>query len=152
MFWKTNDLLEELCQTLTCWLAEYVNNLWFRWWNSRKEFLVDWSLHVKDELSLCVNDLCKGVDNRTAFNTLISRLKNITAMTLSFMILPFCLPSVHFSLPVLRFQVALQNSVLGNDQVDIFYRVDIFYQVPNPSIWMYYLPDPSTNWVSFVYM
>jgi len=30
---------------------------------------------------------------------------------------------------------------IGND------RVDIFYQVANPSIWMYYLPDPSMNWV-----
>jgi len=28
---------------------------------------------------------------------------------------------------------------IGNDWVDIFYRV------ANPSIWMYYLPDPSTN-------
>jgi len=28
---------------------------------------------------------------------------------------------------------------LRNDWVDIFYRV------ANPSIWMYYLPDPSTN-------
>jgi len=35
---------------------------------------------------------------------------------------------------------------LGNDWVDIF------YQIANPSIWMYYLPDPSTNRVSFVYM
>jgi len=29
--------------------------------------------------------------------------------------------------------------VLGNDQVDIFYRD------ANPSVWMYYLPDLSTN-------
>jgi len=29
--------------------------------------------------------------------------------------------------------------LIGND------RVDIFYQVANPSIWMYYFPDPSTN-------
>jgi len=35
---------------------------------------------------------------------------------------------------------------LGNE------RVDIFYWVANPSIWMYYLPDPSTNRVLFVYM
>ncbi len=33
---------------------------------------------------------------------------------------------------------------LGND------RVDIYYRVANPSIWMYYLPDPSTNRVLFV--
>src|SRR6218665_2020466 len=31
-------------------------------------------------------------------------------------------------------------------------RVDIFNQVTNLSIWMYYLPDPGTNQVSFVYM
>ena len=24
-------------------------------------------------------------------------------------------------------------------------RVDIFHRVPDPSIWMYYLPDPDTN-------
>jgi len=30
--------------------------------------------------------------------------------------------------------------------------VDIYYRVANPSIWMYYLPDPDTNRVSFVYM
>jgi len=35
---------------------------------------------------------------------------------------------------------------VGND------RVDIFYRVANPNIWMYYLPDPSTNPVSFVSM
>jgi len=35
---------------------------------------------------------------------------------------------------------------VGND------RVHIFYRVANPSIWMYYLPDPSTNRVSFVYV
>ena len=34
----------------------------------------------------------------------------------------------------------------GNDQVDIY------YWVANPSIWMYYLLDPGTNRVSFVYM
>jgi len=38
----------------------------------------------------------------------------------------------------------LHCSRLGND------RVDIFYRVANPSIWMYYLPDPSTNQVLFV--
>src|SRR6218665_1183283 len=32
---------------------------------------------------------------------------------------------------------------VGND------RVDIFYRVANPNIWMYYLPDPSTNRVLF---
>jgi len=37
-------------------------------------------------------------------------------------------------------------NVVGNDWVDIFYRI------ANPSIWMYYLPDPSTNRVLFVYM
>jgi len=36
--------------------------------------------------------------------------------------------------------------ILGND------RVDIYYRVANPSIWMYYLRDPATNRVSFVYM
>ena len=30
------------------------------------------------------------------------------------------------------------------------YRIDIFYRVANPSIWMYYLPDPSTNRVLLV--
>jgi len=35
---------------------------------------------------------------------------------------------------------------LGNDWVDIYYRV------ANPSIWMYYVPDPDMNRVSFVYM
>ena len=34
--------------------------------------------------------------------------------------------------------IVLQCKV-GND------RVNIFYRVANPSIWMYYLPDPSTN-------
>jgi len=33
---------------------------------------------------------------------------------------------------------------VGND------RVDIFYRVANPSIWMCYLLDPSTNRVLFV--
>ena len=36
--------------------------------------------------------------------------------------------------------------ILGND------RVDIFYRVPNPSTWMYYLQNPSMNRVLFVYM
>jgi len=35
---------------------------------------------------------------------------------------------------------------LGND------RVDIFYRTANLSIWMYYLPDLSTNRVLLVYM
>src|SRR6218665_1359555 len=38
------------------------------------------------------------------------------------------------------------TSCVGND------RVDIFYRVANPSIWTYYLPDPSTNRVSFLCM
>jgi len=29
-------------------------------------------------------------------------------------------------------------------------RVDIFHRAPNPSIWMYYLPDLDTNRVQFV--
>jgi len=31
-------------------------------------------------------------------------------------------------------------------------RVDIFHWVANPSIWIYYLPNPGTNRVSFAYM
>ena len=45
--------------------------------------------------------------------------------------------------------IPLDHRVLysvGNDWVDIFYRV------ANPSIWKYYMPDPVTNQVSFVYM
>jgi len=30
-------------------------------------------------------------------------------------------------------------------------RVDVFNRVANPSIWMYYFPDPDTNGVSIVY-
>jgi len=33
---------------------------------------------------------------------------------------------------------------VGND------RVDIYYRVANPSIWLYYMPDPGMNRVSFV--
>jgi len=47
---------------------------------------------------------------------------------------------------VSQFDEDLWQQILGN------VRVDIFYRVANSSIWMYYLPDPSTNRVSYVHM
>ena len=55
-------------------------------------------------------------------------------------------PSTPVSYRALDFALRHMWSWLGND------RVDIFYRVANPSIWMYYLPDPGTNRVSLAYM
>jgi len=47
-----------------------------------------------------------------------------------------------------QFQFSMSS---GTQSLLLTNRVDIFYQVPNPSIWMYYFPEPATNRAPFVY-